>query len=58
MTPHEALSELIRRGTRNDESARHVIVLRLTGDDLNFLAAILRCDTEAPTTAKATEQER
>lgn len=42
MTPHDALSELIRRGTRNDETARHTIVLRLSGDDLNLLAAILR----------------
>lgn len=41
MTPHEALSELIRRGTRNDETARHTIVLRLSGDDLLLLAAIL-----------------
>lgn len=32
MTTHEALSELIRRGTRNDETARHTIVLRLTGE--------------------------
>ena len=44
MTAHEALSELIRRGTRNDERARHTIVLRLTGDDLCLLAAILRGD--------------
>lgn len=42
MTSHEALSELIRRGTRNNEMARHTIVLRLTGDDLFLLAAILR----------------
>lgn len=38
----EALSELIRRGTRNNETARHTIVLRLTGDDLCLLATILR----------------
>lgn len=52
-----ALAELIRRGTRNDETARHTIVLRLNTNDVLLLAAILR-DAKAAAEAAWKENDR